>query len=86
MTDAKKSKYTIFWIILLVLLLVLGTLVMFRDVLTGSERVSQDPEPPSTEWTTAPEGGVEVDLPDTPMRFEDPDEEAPTEDPPVDTE
>ena len=65
MADIQKSKFNVFWLIILVLLLILGVMVMFGDVLTGNEPVSQTPQPASTEWTTRQEGGVEVNLPDT---------------------
>ncbi|MBV7265492.1 hypothetical protein [Erythrobacter ani] len=79
MADANKRNYTPFWIIVIVLLLILGTLVLFRDVLTGGERASQDVQPPSDEWTTAPEGGVEVNLPETPIRAVRPESDSPAE-------
>lgn len=34
----------------------------------GMQQDDDEPTVPSTEWTAAPEGGVEVDLPETPMR------------------
>ncbi len=79
MADVQKSKFAPFWIIVLVLLLILGLLVLFGDILTGGERESQDPQPTSTEWTTKPEEGVEVTLPDTPIRPAEPEGETPAE-------
>lgn len=37
------------------------------------------PTPPSTEWTTAPEGGVAVDLPQTTMTNTPPEQDDPEE-------
>ena len=79
MADVQKSKFAPFWIIVLVLLLILGALVMFGDVLPRGERESDEPQPTSTEWTTKPEEGVEVTLPDTPIRTSEPEGEVPPE-------
>lgn len=79
MEDNTKSKFGPFWVIIITLLIILGVLVLFRDVLMGTEQPAQESEPPSTEWTTAPEGGVEVDLPDTPIRAVEPEDEAQAE-------
>ncbi len=68
MADTENGKFSPFWILVIVLLLILGALVLFGDVLTGSERTSQEPQAQSTEWAPAPEGGVEVETPETPMR------------------
>lgn len=85
MANREKSKYAPFWVIIIVLLLILAILVLSRDLFSGSESVSQDPPPASTEWAPAPESGVDVELPQTPMRnVEEPgpgaaDEETPAQ-------
>lgn len=75
MADETKSKFSPFWVLVITLVIIAGVLVLVRDVLTTGEQPAQEPQPPSTEWTTAPEGGVKVDLPDTPMRAVEPEEE-----------
>ena len=81
MANTDKSRYSSFWIILLVLLLILGGLVLFRDVLSGNQRadVKPPPQPAGVEWTSAPETGVDVDLPDTPLRAAEPEADAEAE-------
>ncbi|KWV92119.1 hypothetical protein AUC45_13350 [Erythrobacter sp. YT30] len=64
----------------MLLLLVLGAVFFFIDFTQGEQAPERELEQPSTEWTTAPEGGVEVDLPDTPMRVV-PEEETTPEEP-----
>lgn len=85
MATAKKSIISPFWAIVIVLLLVVGAVFFFTDIMRQDPVPERELEPPSTEWTTAPEGGVEVDLPDTPMRVV-PDEETTPEDAPRDEE
>lgn len=79
MADFPKNRYNPFWIIVIALLLILGILVLFSDVLVGTERGSQEHQPSSTEWTTKPEGGVEVNLPETPIVPVEPEGEVPRE-------
>ena len=73
MPNIPKNKISPFWILVILLLIIAGVLVLFRDVLPIGDEPAQQPPPPSTEWTTAPEGGVEVDLPETPIRAAEPD-------------
>ncbi len=73
MADATKIKFSAFWAIVIALLIIAGVLTLFGDVFSGKEVPAEEPQPPSTEWTTAPEGGVEVDLPETPMRAAEPE-------------
>lgn len=81
MANSEKSKYAPFWVIVIALLLILGVLVMFSDVFTGSDPAPEEPLPTSTEWAPAPEGGVDVAIPETPMRnVQDSLPDAPAED------
>ncbi|NVE96001.1 hypothetical protein [Altererythrobacter lutimaris] len=73
MADVPKSKFNAFWAIVIALLIIAGVWAFFGDAFSGSEVPAEEPQPPSTEWTTAPEGGVEVDLPETPMRAAEPE-------------
>ncbi len=68
MANGTKSPLNAFWLIVIGLLIVAGIMVFFRDVASTGEQQAEQPQPPSTEWTTRPEGGVEVDLPEAPMR------------------
>ncbi|MGB3472451.1 MAG: hypothetical protein WBA51_16675 [Erythrobacter sp.] len=79
MATDNKLKVSPFWLIVILLLIIAGGLVLFTDVISGSRTPEREPEPPSTEWTTAPEGGVEVDLPETAMRVVPGEETTPEE-------
>lgn len=68
MANHQRSKSAPLWAITIMLLIIVGSLVLFRDVIFGTEQATPPAEPPSTEWTTAPEDGVPVDLPNTPVR------------------
>lgn len=67
MANSEKSKYAPFWVIVIALLLILGVLVMFSDVFTGSEPAPEEPQFTSTEPAPASDGGVDVEVPETPM-------------------
>lgn len=79
MATGNKSSISPFWAVVIILLIIAGGIFFFTDVLRQDQAPERELEPPSTEWTTAPEGGVEVDLPDTPMRVV-PEEETTPED------
>lgn len=76
MAESTGSKITPFWATMIVILIGLGLLVLFSDFFTTRQQPEQEPQPPSTEWTTAPEGGVEVDLPATPLETAQPTADA----------
>ena len=65
MANDTKRSINPFWPLLVGLLIILGFIVFFSDVFTGRSSAPEEVPVPSTEWTTAPEGGVEVDLPET---------------------
>lgn len=77
MANGKNTIISPIWAIVIVLLVIVGGVFFFTDIMRQDQVPDRELEPPSTEWTTAPEGGVEVDLPDTPMRVV-PEEEAPS--------
>jgi hypothetical protein len=79
MATGKKSMISPFWAIVIMLLIVVGAVFFFTDIVRQDPAPEREPQVPSTEWTTAPEGGVEIDLPDTPVRVV-PDEETTSED------
>lgn len=79
MATGNKSIISPFWAIVIVLLIIVGGVFFFTEVTRQDQAPERELEPPSTEWTTAPEGGVEVDLPDTPVRVV-PEEEPVNED------
>lgn len=81
MASNQRSKFATFWALILILLTIVGGLVLFRDVIFGTKQSAQQPAPPSSEWTTAPEEGVPVNLPEIPVR-ELPIEETPSQDTP----
>ena len=56
------------WIFLIVLGIVLGGLWLWIQSEQRVEPAPSSTSKPSSEWTTTPEGGVKVDLPETPMR------------------
>ena len=62
----QDRKSTLIRVVVIVVASV-AILFTFRTYL-GNEEPEPDFGPPSSEWTTAPEGGVEVNLPETPMR------------------
>ena len=53
MPNIPKNKFSPFWILVILLLIIAGVLVLFRDVLPIGDEPAQQPPPPSTEWTTA---------------------------------
>lgn len=61
---SKRNNALIFIILLAV---ALGAFWLWIQSEQRVEPASTSNAPPSTEWTTAPEGGVEVDLPEAPM-------------------
>ena len=64
MNQDRKSTLTK---VVVIVVASVAILLIFRTYFYDEEAVP-DMSPPSTEWTTAPEGGVEVNLPETPMR------------------
>lgn len=85
MASGNKPTISPFWAIVIVLLIIVGAVFFFTDNMLQDQVPAGELEPPSTEWTTAPEGGVEVDLPDTPIRVV-PDEETTPEGAPTNEE
>ena len=70
MTDARDNppgRSNWFWILVIGLLFAILIYWFYNPV--GDVPVAEEPETalPSDEFTTAPEGGVPVQLPDTPM-------------------
>lgn len=55
------------WVFLIVLGIVLGGLWLWIRSEQRAEPAPSSVSQPSSEWTTAPEGGVKVNLPETPM-------------------
>lgn len=74
MANETKSRFSPFWALVIGLIIILGVMVLFRDVIFGSGGSPEPAQTPSTEWTTAPEGGVDVNLPETPIRAVEPEE------------
>jgi hypothetical protein len=54
------------WMLALAVIVAAGAIWLYSMQERPSTR-DRYADPPSAEWTTRPEGGVEVDLPDTPM-------------------
>lgn len=54
------------WLLILAVVIAAGVIWLYNKQ-EGRADLNRVAEPPSAEWTTRPEGGVEVDLPDTPM-------------------
>ncbi|MDJ0977578.1 MAG: hypothetical protein QNI87_03500 [Erythrobacter sp.] len=75
MATGDKSRISPFWLIVIMLLFVIGAIVLFSDVFLGERAPEREPEQPTDEWTTAPEDGVKVDLPEAPLRIVPRDEE-----------
>lgn len=65
--NQKRSKVGRGWMLLIAAVIVIGGVWFWMK----SERAAESEQAalvhPSTEWTTAPEGGVQVDLPKAPM-------------------
>lgn len=68
MEKEHKKPIGLFWPLMIGLLIVAGVVVVLGEFGGESEAPAPDAPAPSTEWTTAPEGGVEVNLPETPIR------------------
>jgi len=64
MNDEEQNSSRRAIVIAVVSLAVIATVVVFFQ----SRQEAREPVPQSTEWVTRPAGGVEVDLPDTPMK------------------
>lgn len=77
MADESKGMTRSFWPVFLAVLVIAVLVLLFRAMGSEDDEVPSQEPVPSTEWTTAPEGGVDVNLPDTPMRNVRPDENAP---------
>lgn len=85
--NTRKKNIRLFWPIIVLLLIVIAAIVLMRDVGGGSSEVeTQDVREPSPEWTTASESGVELDLPEAPLRRVDPEETVPEEQPQAEPE
>ena len=55
------------WIFIFLLAIVLGGIWLWVQSEQSAEPAPSSASQPSSEWTTAPEGGVKVNLPETPM-------------------
>lgn len=75
MVDEKKINLgRVFWPLVIALLIIVGVVVFFTQTGFRNDAVPTAPSTPSTEWTTAPDAGVEVELPETPLRRVEPEE------------
>ncbi len=72
--ERTKDKSSAFWPLLIGLLAILGVVVFYTQYIEQDEALTS-PQPvqtPASEWTSAPEYGVDVDLPETPLRRVEP--------------
>ncbi|WP_114520878.1 hypothetical protein [Altererythrobacter sp. ZODW24] len=76
-TNGKGSRKGLLWVLIALVLAVAVLFWFMRMVDQSAEPALETAQLPSSEWTTAPEGGVDVDLPETKMTNV-PTEEAPT--------
>lgn len=79
MPDESKPTTSRFWPIVIGALILVAILVVASDYRIGREDTPTQTPRPSTEWTEAPEEGVEVNLPETPMRNVETGQEAETQ-------
>jgi hypothetical protein len=72
--EQKQGLTRAFWPLVIGLLIVVGIIVVAMQMSAQREAAPTAVPTPSTNWTTAPEEGVDVNLPETRLRRVDPDE------------
>lgn len=68
MAQQPKTRTRLYWTVFIGMVVLLVAALALTQLRPTEDASAPAVAPPSTEWTTAPEGGVEADLPDTPMR------------------